>query len=236
MTMNTDNPSEHDEIEMLLPWYVTGKLDEADRKRVDVFLARHPEMRERLELSQAEFHETAFLNEPLSAPSDETVNRFMAQLGARKPAVEQPVHKLQSSDTGLFEWIRQNLIEPLISPGSMQWGALAAALIILVQAVTIGVLVMTPQDSGSVYQTASGKTQAIAPGTYVDVRFVNDATASDIAAIMTELNMTIAGGPKAGGFFVVRIGDEGMDSAEIAKQTAALKEKRNLVMLITKAR
>ena len=160
----------------------------------------------------------------------------MAQLGARKSAVEQPVRKLQANDTGPFEWIRQNLIEPLLSPGSIQWGALAAALVILVQAVTIGVLLMKPQDSGSVYQTASGGTQTIAPGTYVDVRFANDATASDIAAVMTELNMTIAGGPKAGGFFVVRIGEKGMDSGEIDKQIAALKEKRNLVMLITKAR
>lgn len=235
MTTNTDTPSEHDEIEMLLPWYVTGKLDEAGRERVDAFLARYPEARQRLELSQAEYRETAFLNEPVPVPSEETVERFMAQLGARKPAVEPPIRSPQGTDTGRFEWIRQNLIEPLIHPGSMHWGAAAAALIILVQAVTIGVLV-TSQDRGSVYQTASGHTQAVAPGTYADVRFADDARASDIAAVMAELNMTIAGGPKAGGFFVVRLGEKGMSSAEIAKQIAALKEKRSLVMLVTRAR
>ena len=30
------------EVELLLPWYVTGKLDAADKARVEAFLATHP--------------------------------------------------------------------------------------------------------------------------------------------------------------------------------------------------
>ena len=41
---------EREEIEMLLPWYVTGRLDRADRARVEGYLARHPDVAAQLDL------------------------------------------------------------------------------------------------------------------------------------------------------------------------------------------
>ena len=41
MSIPTDAAAEQSDIELLLPWYVTGRLDAADRARVEIFLAAH---------------------------------------------------------------------------------------------------------------------------------------------------------------------------------------------------
>ena len=44
MTDTIEKFSEREEIEMLLPWYESGTLDPADFKRVERYLAAHPEI------------------------------------------------------------------------------------------------------------------------------------------------------------------------------------------------
>ena len=50
---------------MLLPWYVTGRLDRADAARVESYLARHPQIAAQLDLIRAEREETVMANEAL---------------------------------------------------------------------------------------------------------------------------------------------------------------------------
>ncbi|NJM33755.1 MAG: hypothetical protein HC850_02530 [Rhodomicrobium sp.] len=229
MNTETEKPGERDEIEMLLPWYATGKLDQDDVRRVETYLARHPEMCSRLSLSLAERNETAHVNGPVTQPSNETVDRFMAQIGqtgARETAVARE---------GIGDWIRRALVEPFFSHGQMQWVAVAAVLVILLQATAILSLLQTP-DQGIRYETASGQSETVAPGTYVDVRFAPEAAVSRIAAAMSELNVTIAGGPKAGGFFLVRIGPETMSKDEIERAIAALRKRSDVVQFVTGAK
>ena len=61
----TGNGAEREEIEMLLPWYVTGNISDDDRARVDSYLADHPEIGRQLELAREEMDETVALNESL---------------------------------------------------------------------------------------------------------------------------------------------------------------------------
>jgi hypothetical protein len=229
MNTETEKPGERDEIEMLLPWYATGKLDQADARRVDAYLAQHPEVQARLSLSLAERSETMQVNGPVTAPSKQTVERFMARIGRAK------VRETGASSERIGGWTRRVLVKPFFSHGQIQWAAAAATLMIVVQAAVILSLLMTPEQ-GVRYETAGGRSEVIAPGTYVDVRFAPDMPLSRIAAAMSELNFTIAGGPKAGGFFLVRIGPAKMSKDEIQQAIAALRRRSDVVQFVTGAK
>ena len=69
MSEQTTEEIEREEIEMLLPWYVTGKLDRTDAARVESYLARHPRLAAQLDLIRAERDETVLANEALGRPS-----------------------------------------------------------------------------------------------------------------------------------------------------------------------
>src|SRR5262249_37073205 len=64
----SDRDEEHDAIEALLPWYVTKRLDEVDRTRVEDALSSRPELRSSLRTIEEDRAETIALNEGLGAP------------------------------------------------------------------------------------------------------------------------------------------------------------------------
>ena len=70
--------SEREEIEMLLPWFVTGRLDAADKAKVEAFLAREPAMRRQLDLIREEQGETIAANEAVALPRGVSVAKGMA--------------------------------------------------------------------------------------------------------------------------------------------------------------
>ncbi len=231
MNTDTDQLSERDEIEMLLPWYVIGKLEEADRRRVEAYLARHPQMRERLELSAAEQSETAFLAAPLAEPpSAATVDLFMSEV-ARLKAKQQPAGAgAMSRVEALGAWIEDNLMALLLTPMQWQWGRAVAALLIFIQAIAIFALIVSrPAED---YYPAGGS-QISEPGSYVLVRFADEAPMAELVQTMNALDMTIASGPKAGGLFTVRIGPKEMSEADRNRAIAALRGRTDLVTFVT---
>jgi hypothetical protein len=231
MTTGENEALERDEIEALLPWYVTGRLDGRDRQRVDAYLARHPEMQARLKLSKAERNETVFLNGPAEAPSAETVDRFMAKIARPKPAVSRERKTTASRMDGVMSWIRSVCFDPFFEAGVLQWGRIAAAALILIQAAVIVALIASRR--GEDYQIARGPAQYSVSGTYVHVRFVDKAPIAKIVETMSELGMVIAEGPKAGGFFLVRIGPENMSEVDRNRAMAALKGRADVIAFVT---
>src|SRR5687768_14432843 len=85
MTNTPPADAEREEIEMLMPWYVTGKLDPSDRARVEAYLAAHPEVARQLDLARAERDEAVAANEALGWPSPAATERLMASLPAARP-------------------------------------------------------------------------------------------------------------------------------------------------------
>ena len=65
MSDDTTAAAEREEIEMLLPWYVSGRLDADDRARVERHLARDASLRLQLDLIGAERQEAIAANEAL---------------------------------------------------------------------------------------------------------------------------------------------------------------------------
>lgn len=210
--------AEREEIELLLPWYVTGRLDEGDRARVEAALGTDLELRQQLDIVRAEMAETVAVNEALGGPAPGSVDRIMAR-------VAKEAHGRSQALGGWIDWINEVFSAP--APLTVRWAAVAALAVILVQSAAIGTMLLTPP--GSTYGTAGGG--GTRDGSFAIVRFKTDSPVGRVAEVMTELGMTIEDGPKAGGLFVVRIGAAGLSESERAQRLESLRARGEVVDL-----
>jgi anti-sigma factor RsiW len=217
--------TEREEIEMLLPWYVTGRLDADDLARVERYLAAHPEVGRQLDLVRAEREQSVAANEALGAPSAGATARLMASLAAARPAwaAQRAVQGVLRQVGGLFT---------APTAGAVRWAAVAAAVLVAVQAVTIATLL---NERAGVYRTASGG-QAADDGITVLVVFADEARAPAIAALLAELDASIVDGPRAGGVYKVRLRTE--DRSQPAREALVrrLAERRDVVRAVLPGR
>lgn len=192
MTTN-HRDGEREAIEELLPWYATGKLSGSERKRVEDYLERNPDVRRGLIAAKEEVAITTAANEALGGPDPEGLKRLMQALPAQHRAVAAP--KTPSVFERLAHWLAE--LQPA------QLGLAAAALITLLvgQAVTIGTLVGTRPG---VYQTATGPTERPAANSVeLLIGFKPEATMADTTAFLKDNGLTVIDGPR-GGLFRVR--------------------------------
>jgi anti-sigma factor RsiW len=217
MTGMSRADAEREEIEMLLPWYATGKLDASDRARVEGYLATHPEVARQLDLVRAEREEAVAGNEALGWPSAAATERLMVLLPAARPGL-RAMRMLQ----GGLQRIGGLFIAP--TTGSVRWAAVAAAALIAVQTVAIATLVSQRPNA---YRTASGAQTG--DGITLLVTFAADATAAGISQLLTEVDGVIVDGPKAGGVYKIRLRTE--DRSQPAREALVRKlaERRDVV-------
>jgi anti-sigma factor RsiW len=89
MTAINKQPARH-EIEELLPWYATGRLNRRDAERVEQALAGDRKLAERYELVRRELAETTRLNEALGAPSARAMEKLFAAINAEEARTPPP--------------------------------------------------------------------------------------------------------------------------------------------------
>ncbi len=215
MNNNENQISEREAIESMLPWYERGQLAASDAKRVEEYLAAHPDMASQLALIEEERAEAVLLNETRGAPRAGALNRLMDSIEEHE--VNNP--SLASAKIALWDWASNLLGAPV--PARMQWVAVAAAVLIIVQGVSLGVLMTSGTQQGAGYETASGPSQAVTPGTFALVQFTDDASSEDINEFLMKMGYIIVDGPKPGGVYRVRISD---DVLEETKRDTILKE------------
>lgn len=68
-TIEMTQLTEREEVEMLVPFYVTGRISQEDAARVDAYLRRNPDFAEHIELARDERMATVSVNEALGFPS-----------------------------------------------------------------------------------------------------------------------------------------------------------------------
>lgn len=216
----TDNglktPSPSEEIEMLIPWYVMGRIDDADRERVERYLEDHPEARDQLELVREEIAGTDALSEALGAPRAGSLSKLLADIEAADgPAIARG--QAPSLAERLSAWL------PDFNSPALQMAGIAAAVLIVAQAVVIGTLV-GGRDGGAQYETASeGGAPTLQAGTRLLVSFSPDATAKAITTLLSDMDATIVSGPKGSGLFEIRVSDKKLSEAEVERVIAELK-------------
>jgi hypothetical protein len=216
------------EIETLLPWFVTGKLDAADRQRVERYLRDHPDMQRQVVLAREESAETIAGAESLGAPSRASFDKLMAQVAA-EPRRAGVLEAVSPYFERIADWIT-SLSRPQI--GAM---AAAAALVVAVQAASL-VYLATGSSPSHTYETASGGGDAKADqGTFALVSFRPTATAAEVTAALAELNVQIVAGPKAGGIWRVRLSPEALAQDQAEARLAALRAKATVVGFVSLA-
>jgi len=225
-------PTGRDDIEALLPWYVTGRLDEADRERVDDWLARDASQGGSLARQLAHLEDdrrvTLAVNDAVRLPQSLSVEAGMAAaLARRRPAAR--------SSAGWFgdavAAVRGFFVAP--TPAGARWAGAAALVIIAIQSAFLITLLPGAPTQPS-YETASGqKGAATEAGTFALLRFTDGATMKDVSSTLSGLGMAIVSGPKPGGLFRVKIGEAGMSTAARDAAIASLRARQEIVVFAT---
>ncbi len=213
---------ERREIEELLPWHAAGTLSRRDAQRVEVALARDPELARRYALVREEFGETIHLNETLGAPSARAVEKLFVAIDAEPGRRPVASFNLGSRIGEFFS---------SLSPRTLAWSASAAAIAILLQ---VGLLadIMLKEKTGG-YETASAPTTDPGVGTFTLIRFAPQATSDDITKFLEANKLSIAAGPVAGGLYKVRVAVTGIPKDELARIVKKLQEDKVVSFIAT---
>ncbi len=215
--------TEAEDIEMLLPFYVMGRLDRGDAERIDECLVRHPDIADRLRLIREERAAVATANIAVTAFPAHDFERLAASVAMTPVRAPRP-------DGSLWDRIKRVFTIP--ASQSRAWIGAAAMLVMVVQGAAIATLVAT-RDSPN-FATASGGRETTESGAIAVVRFAGNATTAAIADMLAELGMAIVDGPRSGGLFTVRIGPSKMSEAARDRALAELKMHGDLVSFATR--
>lgn len=227
---NERPPSEREEIEMLIPWLVTGRIAASDRARVEAYAARHPELRRQIEIAREEAAETVAGNEAIAGPSRAAFDRLMASVAADPRPTSLSV-RVAGTAGGLIE----RFGDWLSGLGRPQLASLAgaAALLIAVQAGTIAYLA---SGTGSTYSTASGPGRSsVLEGTFALVSFRAEAPVGDVLRLLSSTGYQIVEGPRAGGLYRIRLSPSRLDQAALDEAIGKLKSATALVLFAAPA-
>lgn len=213
------------ELEELLPFYANGRISSADKARIEQALAADPELGLRLEIIREDMAETALLNESLGAPSPRALDRLMAGIEAEPR--QAPL--MARAKGGMIAWLGRWLAAQ--PPRRLAYAGAAALAIMVVQgAVLTGLAV---RGGGSAFETASAPTQA--SERYVLLSFAPEAKASEIAAFFRRYEASVVDGPRANGFFKVRVGDAKLSTAQVDAIAARMKAEAGIVSFVAPA-
>ena len=218
-----DTLSEREEIEALLPWYVTGKLDPHLRARVERYLADHPDVAKGVVLAREESGATIAANEAIRPSPHDALDRLRASVAAaprRKPLSTMPRRMLES----VSDWFAGFAPPQLALAGGL------AALLVVVQAAAIGTLVLN-RPSAPAYETATGAEQPTQGGYELLIGFSKTATIEEITALLKTLDASVIDGPR-GGLYRVRIPESGAEVGGRDKVLSSMRKSRIVTLVL----
>ena len=205
------------DIEDLLPWHAAGTLTRRETQRVEAALANDPELARRYELVREELAQTIHLNETLGAPSvarhADAVRQDRRRAGAKPEGVDQSRARIGELFANL-------------SPRTLAWSGIAAALVLMLQAGVITGIMLKEKSARGGYETASAPTRAIGEGAYVLIRFQPQASAADIDRFLETHKLSIADGPSAGGLYRVRVAPTKLPKLDQARIVKTLQDNK----------
>jgi len=207
MSDMTERLGERDEIEALLPWYVSGRLDAKSHARVQHYMEAHPEVRAHLALTREELDATVAGNEAIAAPGPDALARLRASI-AMTTAPRRQSWFAQVSER-LQDWIGE------LTPPQLGLAAAVAALVLVLQAAAIGALVME-RVATPTYQTAGGETAG--EGIELLVGFAETASIGEISGLLKRVGAVVVDGPRAG-LYRLRLPGTGEEGREATIET-----------------
>jgi anti-sigma factor RsiW len=219
--MNTRNDS--DDIEMLLPWHAAGSLEPRDGKRVEDALRRDPELARRYALVRQELAETIELNESLGAPSARTMEALVRKIDREPKRPARPSFDFVTRLSAFFA---------SLSPRTLALSATGAAVALLLQAGLIAGILLNDGRTNGTYQTATAPGSQT-DGSFVMIRFASEVKAVEITSFLHDNDLTIAGGPIAGGFYRVQVTESKMPKEQLAERARQLQQDKRVDLIAT---
>jgi len=202
---------EPSEIELLLPWHATGRLNARDARGVEEALGRDPALAGQYDVIREEYAETIALNESLGAPSGHVLQKLFAAIEAEPERRPPMTAGLGTRISGFFSGL---------SPRTLAWSATLGAIVLVAQAAVIGTVLMKNQSA--TFQTASLSTDERVARNLSDaappralVRFTQDARIADITALLDKYQASIIGTSR-GEMFHLQFGDQAMSKDDLA--------------------
>ncbi len=188
-----------DEVELLLPFYVNGTLDEDDRKKVESWLETNPRAGAHLARVNEELDLTRADAETLGVPPRRVLDALMERVGEAPGGVRPE------------SWVER--VWAMLSPRYALAGAAALALVVALQA---GYIVYSNQQAPGQFQTATDQGASFSGPTALVV-FAPDAGMGTVSARLDTLGLSVVDGPKPGGIFVVGAPDSETGRAALAE-------------------
>jgi anti-sigma-K factor RskA len=210
-------PLEPQDVEELLPWYVTGRVSREEARGIEAALKTMPDLADKLTQVQREREGVAQAAEAVEPAPPETLQRLLQQVETtrqwRVPRIERVGER--------GSWLKDALAR------SWVWQAAFAAACIAI--VALGVRLygpsIAPGDLG-----AATDINGVTVGTPLVVTFQPTAAAGQIGSLLTQLNATIVSGPTADGTYVVRI--PGTQPGDVNTVVDALISRNDLVLTV----
>ena len=224
-----ESPSE---LELLLPWYVSGMLGTEDVRRIDAALKTDPDLVRSLELAREdraatlELAEEAPLPATMKARFDAQLKQEMALGGRSQASTNAP------ASPGLLEraggWLSETLFGG--SNTRLAFAASAAALLILAQSGALISLIGNESRDGNRFDVASGDNQTVQAGTTFLAQIAPGVRVADLASFLESEGGRIVEGPVAGGLFQLNFDDrEGRTADDLRTQLA---DRKDLFVLV----
>lgn len=183
-------PLEPQDVEELLPWYVTGRASRDEDKGIEAALKTMPDLADKLAQVQREREAVALAAEAVEPAPPETLQRLLQQVETTRQWRVPPIEN-QGEAGGRLKGV--------LGRSTIWQVAFAAACVAIV---ALGIRVYNPPAPGEL-QVAGNISHA--DGATLLVTFQPAATAAGIAALLGEVNASIVDGPKPDGTYAVRI-------------------------------
>jgi anti-sigma-K factor RskA len=213
--MRHDNPPhgplEPQDVEELLPWYVTGRVSREEARGIEAALKTMPDLADKLAQVQREREAVARASEAAEPVPPETLQRLLQQVETTRQRRVPRIEGQGEARTWLRGALRHNAF----------WQAAFAVACALV--VALGVRLYNPPDD---LDLAAGIGEAGGPT--VAVRFQPAASAADIANLLAGLSASIVGGPGKDGAYLVRV--PAAQAADVESAVSALASHKDLVL------
>jgi len=205
----TDEQNEREDFQRALPWYVSGTLDPGQRAKVDRYLSGHPEAAAELRW-HARMRE-AVRRDPTAIPADLGWDEF-AQ--------------------------RHGLLAAGHRPAASAWAgrpafAMAAAVLVLVQAGVIGALLFDRHAAGAGGFSTHRSPAAGVPAReqVLQLRFKPGVSELDARKLLLGIDARLVGGPSQLGDYLVAVAPERIEAVRRGLENHALVAEAAIVAL-----
>lgn len=221
-----------DNIELLIPWYLNGTLEEEENKKVEEYL----------EQDRTSKDEVILLNLIKSAviKTDETISQEISpQFLKMEESIIQRIDSTPKVKIAPKIKVDKSLFDKLSSFfESVRFPAMnlvpIAALLLIQFAIIAGLIAKLYFEKPDQYTTLSGTESVETIGRKIMVAFDNSATEKEIRDIILDINAKIISGPNRSGIYIIEVRDP-ENKAAVENIIKKLRSKKEIIKLAEEA-